>query len=73
MTPKDNVELWLNNDATLYGLMINAIESTDNVDDAADQLVKALPEATPDGEKFSFEFVRSTMLEYWNDYQSEWL
>lgn len=73
MNPKDNVDLWLNNDETLYNLMISAIVSTDNVDDAADQLVKALPEATPDGEKFSFEFVRSTMLQYWNDYQSNWL
>lgn len=73
MKQNDNVDLWLNNDETLYNLMISAITSTDNVDDAADQLVKALPEETPDGEKFSFEFVRSTMLQYWNDYQSNWL
>lgn len=73
MKQNDNVDLWLNNDAFLYGLMIEAIETTDNVDDAAEKLIKDLPQATPDGAAFNFLNVRSVMLQYWNDYQSNWI
>jgi len=60
-----NVSLWILNDEGLYGLMQEKVESADNKEEAADEMLATLKELgiteTQDGTPFSKTTIRHAM------------
>jgi hypothetical protein len=56
-----NVALWLFNDEGMYRFMRHTVESTRTLDEAARELLAALPERTPDGAAYTLRNVRAAL------------
>jgi len=66
-----NTALWLNNDEGLYNLMINEVEQAvymkQSIADAVANIIKQLPEETPDGATWRGDTIVELVLENYNE------
>jgi hypothetical protein len=63
--------LWLNNDESLYNLMVNETEKAvymqQSIADAIANIIKQLPEKTPDGADWRGDTIADLVLENYNE------
>lgn len=66
-----NTALWLNNDESFYNLMINETEKAvymqQSIADAIANIIKQLPEKTPDGAEWRGDTIADLVLENYNE------
>ena len=59
-----NVSLWINNEEPLYRLAQHHVARSRTLDEAAQALMADLPEATPDGARYSRTAVRQALRDF---------
>lgn len=66
-----NTALWLNNDEGFYNLMMNEVEQSvymkQSIADAVINIIKQLPEETPDGDAWRGDTIAELVLENYRE------
>lgn len=57
-----NVSLWINNDQALYNAALDCIRTAGNRKQAAEMLLRQLPDLTPDGAPYSVSSIKAAMV-----------
>ena len=66
-----NTALWLNNDESFYNIMLNETEQAvymkQSIADAVGNIIRQLPEQTPDGATWQGDTIVELFLENYNE------